>query len=47
MPNTDNDRLAKTLRFETLEVRFGYARAKNRRRRMERGSFRVGTALFG
>lgn len=28
MPNTDNDRLAKTLRFETLEVRFGYARAK-------------------
>ena len=27
MANTDNDRLAKTLAFETLEARFGYARA--------------------
>lgn len=28
MPNTDNDRLAKTLQFETLESKFGNARVR-------------------
>jgi acyl-CoA thioesterase len=28
MPNTDNDRLAKTLQFETLESKFGSARVR-------------------
>lgn len=28
MPNTDNDTFAKTLEFEVVESRFGYARAR-------------------